>query len=83
MVILHSSFLIDVQDSFQTGLMQLRLAKKCNPSFLERYAIFSREQQMMQQAAGGAKVCRCRGVHTGLASIPLPHPHPAPSESTL
>ena len=44
MVILFSSFLIDVLGSNQSGHSQLQAAKKMNPSFFEKFAIFSREQ---------------------------------------
>ena len=44
MVILSSCFLIDVLGSYQSGHSQLQLAKKMDPSFLEKFAIFSREQ---------------------------------------
>ncbi|GFH09210.1 uncharacterized protein HaLaN_04312, partial [Haematococcus lacustris] len=52
MVILYSSFLIDVQSSYQSGYTQLQGAKRLDPSFLERFAIFSREQQHTQQSSG-------------------------------
>ncbi|GFH10267.1 uncharacterized protein HaLaN_05549, partial [Haematococcus lacustris] len=51
-VILYSSFLIDVQSSYQSGYTQLQGAKRLDPSFLERFAIFSREQQHTQQSSG-------------------------------
>ena len=44
MVIIFSSFLIDVLGSYQSGHSQLQSAKKMDPSFLEKFAIFSREQ---------------------------------------
>jgi hypothetical protein len=83
-IVLHSSFLIDVQGSYQSGytvlqvcgflpliyssrLLQghcgqsptsafvplhlLQQAKKQDPSFLMRYAIFTREQQHTQKSA--------------------------------
>ena len=46
----YSSFLIDVEQSYQSGYKQLQAAKKMNPSLLERFAIFSREQQHTQKA---------------------------------
>ena len=44
-----------LQGSFQTGLLELKAAKKLDPSFLEQFAIFSREQQLTQKAARGGK----------------------------
>ncbi|PNH03659.1 Tiny macrocysts protein B [Tetrabaena socialis] len=52
MVILYSSFLIDVQGSYQSGYTQLQTAKKQSPGLLERFAIFSREQEHTQKASG-------------------------------
>ncbi|KAJ9516874.1 hypothetical protein QJQ45_027276, partial [Haematococcus lacustris] len=51
MIILYASFLIDVQNSTQSGYTQLQAAKRANPSFLERFAIFTLEQQHIQQAS--------------------------------
>ncbi|GFH16805.1 tiny macrocysts protein B, partial [Haematococcus lacustris] len=47
----YASFLIDVQNSTQSGYTQLQAAKRANPSFLERFAIFTLEQQHIQQAS--------------------------------
>ncbi|KAG2430818.1 hypothetical protein HXX76_009794 [Chlamydomonas incerta] len=52
MFILFSSYLIDVQGSYQSGLTQLQVAKKQSPGILERFAIFSREQEHTQKASG-------------------------------
>ncbi|KXZ43615.1 hypothetical protein GPECTOR_85g345 [Gonium pectorale] len=52
MIILYSSFLIDVQGSYQSGYTQLQTAKKQAPGILERFAIFSREQAHTQKASG-------------------------------
>ncbi|KAJ9530064.1 hypothetical protein QJQ45_023344, partial [Haematococcus lacustris] len=51
-ILLYASFLIDVQQSYQSGYSVLQQAKKADPSFLERFAIFSREQQHTQKSAG-------------------------------
>jgi hypothetical protein len=51
MVILHSSFLMDVQSSYQTGYTQLQVAKKLDTNLITRFAIFSREQQHTQRSA--------------------------------
>ncbi|KAL6764390.1 hypothetical protein V8C86DRAFT_1586354 [Haematococcus lacustris] len=51
MIILYASFLIDVQNSTQSGYTQLQAAKRANPSFLQRFAIFTIEQQHIQQAS--------------------------------
>ena len=59
----YSSFLIDVEQSYQSGYKLLQTAKKANPSLLERFAIFSREQQHTQKSAGGAA-----GAETDLVS---------------
>ncbi|KXZ55668.1 hypothetical protein GPECTOR_2g1218 [Gonium pectorale] len=52
MIVLYSSFLIDVQGSYQSGYTQLQTAKKQSPGLLERFAIFSREQEHTQKASG-------------------------------
>ncbi|KAG2501688.1 hypothetical protein HYH03_000190 [Edaphochlamys debaryana] len=52
MIILYSSFLIDVQGSYQSGYTQLQTAKKQSPGPLERFAIFSREQEHTQKVSG-------------------------------
>ena len=49
MAIMHSSFLIDVQGSYQSGYTQLQAAKKLKLSFLESFAVFSREQEHSQK----------------------------------
>ncbi|KAL6764360.1 hypothetical protein V8C86DRAFT_1584223 [Haematococcus lacustris] len=51
MIILYSSFLIDVQSSTQSGFTQLQAAKRADPSYLQQFAIFSREQQHAQQTS--------------------------------
>ena len=61
----YSSFLIDVEQSYQSGYKQLQAAKKMNPSLLERFAIFSREQQHTQQSATSAGAS---GLATDLVS---------------
>jgi hypothetical protein len=53
MVILHSSFLMDVRNSYQSGYAQLQAAKKLDCNFLMRFAIFSREQQHTQRSGSG------------------------------
>jgi hypothetical protein len=40
MVLLYSSYLIDVLGSYQSGYGQLQVAKKTGPNFLESFAIF-------------------------------------------
>ncbi|PNH09202.1 Tiny macrocysts protein B, partial [Tetrabaena socialis] len=58
MIVLFSSFLIDVQGSYQSGYTQLQAsrrgstAKKQMPNLLEQFAIFSREQEHTQKASG-------------------------------
>ncbi|KAG2425298.1 hypothetical protein HXX76_013879 [Chlamydomonas incerta] len=52
MIILYSSFLIDVQGSYQSGYSQLQTAKKQSPGILERFAMFSREQEHTQKVSG-------------------------------
>ncbi|KAL6757720.1 hypothetical protein V8C86DRAFT_1620236 [Haematococcus lacustris] len=52
MVIWYSSFLIDVQGSYQTGYAELMVAKKgSNPSLLERFCIFIRDQEHTQKSS--------------------------------
>ena len=51
--------------SYQSGYKLLQTAKKANPSLLERFAIFSREQQHMQKSAGVGGVA---GAETDLVS---------------
>ena len=55
MVILHSTFLMDVQSSYQSGYAQLQVARKLDTSFLMRFAIFSREQQHTQRGTGNSR----------------------------
>ncbi|KAL6762968.1 hypothetical protein V8C86DRAFT_516034 [Haematococcus lacustris] len=50
MIVLISSFLIDVQSSYQSGYSQLQVAKRLDLNFLMRFAIFSREQQHTQRS---------------------------------
>lgn len=45
MVILYSSFLVEVQNGYQSGYAKLKAAKQLDVSFLERFALYSREQQ--------------------------------------
>ncbi|GAX78754.1 hypothetical protein CEUSTIGMA_g6191.t1 [Chlamydomonas eustigma] len=52
MIILYASFLIDVKKGYQTGLAELNVAKKAEKSILERFALFSREQQHTQIQSG-------------------------------
>ncbi|PNH09214.1 Tiny macrocysts protein B, partial [Tetrabaena socialis] len=52
MIILYSSFLIDVQGSHQSGFTQLQTAKKQSPGLFEQFAIFSREQEHTQRSSG-------------------------------
>ncbi|GFH11722.1 uncharacterized protein HaLaN_07268 [Haematococcus lacustris] len=48
----YSSFLIDVQGSYQTGYAELMVAKKgSNPSLLERFCIFIRDQEHTQKSS--------------------------------
>ncbi|GFH17198.1 uncharacterized protein HaLaN_13777 [Haematococcus lacustris] len=52
MTIWYSSFLIDVQGSYQSGYTELQLAKKAtNPTYLERFCMFIREQEHTQRAS--------------------------------
>src|SRR5690349_11737610 len=52
MAIWWSSFLIDVQGSYQSGYLELQSAKKLpNASFLERFCIFIREQEHTQKSS--------------------------------
>jgi hypothetical protein len=53
MVILYSSFLMDVLSSYQSGYTQLQAAKKLDTNFLLKFAIFSREQQHIQRGSSG------------------------------
>ncbi|KAG2449446.1 hypothetical protein HYH02_005593 [Chlamydomonas schloesseri] len=48
--ILYANFLIEVQSLYQAGQSQLMAARKLTPNFLERYALFMRQQQHMQRA---------------------------------
>ncbi|KAG2433266.1 hypothetical protein HXX76_008334 [Chlamydomonas incerta] len=48
--ILYANFLIEVQSLYQAGQSQLMAARKQMPNFLERYALFMRQQQHMQRA---------------------------------
>lgn len=52
--ILYSSFLMEVQNSYQSGYAQLQAAKKMDLNFLLKFAIFSREQQHAQRSAAGS-----------------------------
>jgi hypothetical protein len=55
MIILNSTFLMDVQSSYQSGYAQLQVARKLDTSFLMQFAIFSREQQHTQRGSAGSK----------------------------
>ncbi|KAG2449443.1 hypothetical protein HYH02_005590 [Chlamydomonas schloesseri] len=48
--ILYSNLLIEVQTLYQAGQSQLMAAKKQSPGYVEKFAIFVREQQHMQRA---------------------------------
>ncbi|GAX73363.1 hypothetical protein CEUSTIGMA_g816.t1 [Chlamydomonas eustigma] len=52
MIILYSSFLIDVKDSFQSGLTELAAARKADKGILEKFALYSREQLHTQKTSG-------------------------------
>lgn len=52
MIIIYSSFLIDVQTGYQSGYTKLQTAKKLRPGILERYGIFAREQQHQKASTG-------------------------------
>jgi hypothetical protein len=55
MVIWYSSFLIDVQGSYQSGYAELQAAKKVpNPSFLEQFCMFIRQQEHTQKASAAS-----------------------------
>ena len=55
MLIWWSSFLIDVQGSYQSGYAELQAAKKApNPSLLERFCIFIREQEHTQKSSAAS-----------------------------
>ncbi|PNH01578.1 Tiny macrocysts protein B [Tetrabaena socialis] len=51
MIIIYSSFLIDVQGSYQSGYAQLQGAKQRQPGPLERFAIYQREQDHSARGA--------------------------------
>ncbi len=44
MLILYSNYLIDVLDNSPTGYSQMAAAKQANPDWMQRFAIFAREQ---------------------------------------
>ncbi|GFR50724.1 hypothetical protein Agub_g12981 [Astrephomene gubernaculifera] len=48
--VLYSNLLIEVQTLYQAGQSQLMAAKKLNPGYVQKFAIFVREQQHMQRA---------------------------------
>ncbi|GFR47567.1 hypothetical protein Agub_g9292 [Astrephomene gubernaculifera] len=56
MIILYSSFLIDVQGSYQSGYAQLQAVKQRSPGPMERFAIYSREQDHSSRATSGGAV---------------------------
>ncbi|GFH23804.1 tiny macrocysts protein B, partial [Haematococcus lacustris] len=52
MIIWYSSFLIDVQGSYQSGYTELQNSKKASgASVLDRFCIFVREQEHTQKAS--------------------------------
>ena len=56
LTILYGNFMIECQDNYHSGMSQLRAAKKMNPSAIERFIIYVREQEHMlkvHQQAGG------------------------------
>ncbi|KXZ42487.1 hypothetical protein GPECTOR_142g708 [Gonium pectorale] len=56
MLILYSNYLIDVLDNSQTGYSQMAAAKQAGPGWMQRFAIFAREQEQLQRlssARGG------------------------------
>ncbi|GIL45019.1 hypothetical protein Vafri_2438, partial [Volvox africanus] len=56
MLILYSNYLIDVLDNSQTGYSQMAAAKQAGPDWMQRFAIFAREQEQLQRmssARGG------------------------------
>ena len=56
LTILYGNFMIECQDNYHSGTSQLRAAKKMNPSAIERFIIYVREQEHMlkvHQQAGG------------------------------
>ncbi|KAG2494212.1 hypothetical protein HYH03_007568 [Edaphochlamys debaryana] len=58
MLILYSNYLIDVLDNSQTGYSQMAAAKQAAPDWMQRFAIFAREQEQLQRmssARGGGE----------------------------
>jgi hypothetical protein len=51
MIILYASFLMDIKGGYQSGLHELAAAKKIDMSLLEKFALFSREQQQTQKSS--------------------------------
>ncbi|GLC67718.1 hypothetical protein PLESTF_000598200 [Pleodorina starrii] len=51
MIMLYSNFLWDVLDNPQAGYSQLQAAKKANPNYMERFAIYRREQEHLARTA--------------------------------
>ncbi|GFR50532.1 hypothetical protein Agub_g12802 [Astrephomene gubernaculifera] len=49
MLILYSNYLIDVLDNSQTGYSQMAAAKQAAPGWMQRFAIFAREQEQLQR----------------------------------
>ncbi|GAX73347.1 hypothetical protein CEUSTIGMA_g800.t1 [Chlamydomonas eustigma] len=52
MIILYSSFLIDVKKGYQSGLVELNAARKASKGTMEKFALFSREQLHTQKSSG-------------------------------
>lgn len=68
LIIIYSNLLIDVMESTHTGYSQLQLARKCNPNFTERFAIFVREQVRRPRSLG----CKTE-LGSGCPQAPLLH----------
>ncbi|KXZ56496.1 hypothetical protein GPECTOR_1g444 [Gonium pectorale] len=51
MIMLYSNFLWDVLDNPQAGYSQLQAAKKAAPNYMERFAIYRREQEHLARTA--------------------------------
>ncbi|GAX73357.1 hypothetical protein CEUSTIGMA_g810.t1 [Chlamydomonas eustigma] len=52
MIILYSSFLMDVKGGSQSGLAELAAIKRADMSLLESFALYSREQLNIQRTSG-------------------------------
>jgi hypothetical protein len=79
MIMLYSNFLWDVLDNPQAGYSQLQAAKKANPNYMERFAIYRREQAraVTQPAATEPQACgdsaAARQGHSQPARLRMPH----------